>query len=78
MSDVTSNLRRCAAVAATFGVLAMTVPQATVARPYTVVSCDSAGLFGYSSAAWAPFGNAGSAYEACPTGGGSTAGVSTV
>ena len=33
-------------------------------------------LFGYSSAAWAPFGNAGSAYEACPTGGGSTAGVS--
>ena len=66
----------CAAVAAAFGLLMMALPQAAAARPYTVVSCDSAGLFGYSSAAWAPFGNAGSAYEACPTGGGSTDGVS--
>ena len=52
------------------------MPGIAAARPYTVVSCDSAGLFGYSSAAWTPFGNAGSAYEACPTSGGSTAGVS--
>ena len=51
-------------------------PHVAAARPYTVVSCDSAGLVGYNSAAWAPFGNAGSAYESCPTGGGSTAGVS--
>ena len=61
-----------------FGLLMMAVPQATAARPYTVVSCDSAGLFGYSSAAWAPFGNAGSAYEACPTGGGSPPASATV
>lgn len=52
------------------------MPHAAEARPYTVVSCDSAGLVGYNSAAWTPFGNAGSAYEACPSGGGSTAGVS--
>lgn len=51
-------------------------PHDAAARPYTVVSCDSAGLLGYNSAAWAPFANAGSAYEACPTAGGSTAGVS--
>ena len=52
------------------------MPQEAEARPYTVVACDSAGLFGYSSAAWEPFANAGNAYKGCPTGGGSTAGVS--
>ena len=52
------------------------MPHAAAARPYTVVACDSAGLFGYSSAAWEPFANAGNAYKGCPTGGGSTAGVS--
>src|SRR5918994_546011 len=46
------------------------------ARPYTVVSCDSAGLFGHSSAAWAPFANAGSTYATCPSGGGLFAGIS--
>jgi hypothetical protein len=54
----------------------MLAPHSAAARPYTVVSCDSAGLFGFSSAAWAPFGNAGWAYESCPTGGGDTAGIS--
>jgi hypothetical protein len=46
------------------------------AGQYTVVSCDSAALFGHNSSAWVPFGNAGAAYAACPTFGGTTAGVS--
>src|SRR5215204_4017435 len=79
MTNLTSNVRT-RTVSAAFGVAAtlvfMLAASSATARPYTVVSCDAAGLFGYSSAAWAPFGNAGSAYEACPTGGGSTAGVS--
>ena len=54
----------------------MLAPHSAQARPYTVFSCDSAGLFGFSSAAWTPFGNAGWAYESCPTGGGATAGIS--
>ena len=52
------------------------MPHAAAARPYTVVSCDSAGVFGYSSTAWEPFGNAGNAYKSCPSGGGPTAGIS--
>jgi len=80
MTNVTSNVRTKACVraglVAACGLVVMFAPQAATARPYTVVSCDSAALFGYSSAAWAPFGNAGWAYETCPTGGGSTAGVS--
>ena len=65
-----------AVLVAACGLVLTFAPQTATARPYTVVSCDSAGLFGYSSAAWAPFGNAGSAYASCPTGGGSTAGIS--
>ena len=80
MTNVTSNPRRRGAPRTLFfaacGLFILCMPGVAAARPYTVVSCDSAGLFGYSSAAWTPFGNAGSAYEACPTGGGSTAGVS--
>jgi hypothetical protein len=79
MTNLASSLRTrpCVhgvlVVACSLGVFA---PPTATARPYTVVSCDSAGLFGYSSAAWAPFGNAGWAYEACPSGGGPTTGVS--
>ena len=58
------------------GLLILSMPHAAAARPYTVVSCDSAGVFGYSSAAWEPFGNAGNAYKSCPSGGGATAGIS--
>ena len=80
MTNVTSNPRRRGAPRTLFfaacGLFILCMPGVAAARPYTVVSCDSAGLFGYSSAAWTPFGNAGSAYEACPTSGGSTAGVS--
>ena len=65
-----------ALVAGACGVVVLCTPDLAVARPYTVVSCDSAGLVGYNSAAWVPFASAGSAYAACPTGGGSTAGVS--
>ncbi len=54
----------------------MVAPQSATARPYTVVSCDSAALFGSSSAAWGAFGNAGWAYASCPTGGGDTTGIS--
>ena len=80
MTNVTSKLRQSAgartmAVGAC-GVVLMFMPHSAAARPYTVVSCDAAPLFGHSSAAWAPFGNAGSAYASCPTGGGSTAGIS--
>src|SRR5918999_973949 len=49
---------------------------AAEARPYTVFSCDSARLFGHSSAAWAPFANAGATYATCPSGGGDFAGIS--
>jgi hypothetical protein len=80
MTNVTSDLRRRtgrrALLIAACGLFILSVPDVATARPYTVLSCDSAGLFGYSSAAWAPFKNAGSAYQACPSGGGSTAGVS--
>jgi hypothetical protein len=80
MTNLTSKLRgwtrvRTAALAACC-LVAMCAPHSAEARPYTVVACDSAALFGYSSAAWTPFGNAGSAYAACPSGGGSTAGIS--
>jgi hypothetical protein len=64
------------AVVAACALAVMSAPHTAAARPYTVVSCDSAGPFGYSSAAWAPFGNAGWAYANCPSGGGDTAGVS--
>jgi len=63
-------------VVAACGLLILSMPHAAAARPYTVVSCDSAGVFGYSSAAWEPFGNAGNAYKSCPSGGGPTAGIS--
>jgi Bacterial Ig-like domain len=65
-----------AIVSAACGLVLMLAPQSAEARPYTVFSCDSAGLFGFSSAAWTAFGNAGWAYESCPTGGGATAGIS--
>jgi hypothetical protein len=77
---VTSNRRTGtilrAWVGAACGLVLMLSPQSASARPYTVVSCDSAGLFGFSGAAWAPFGNAGWAYASCPSGGGDTAGIS--
>src|SRR5918994_2254729 len=56
--------------------VSLMAPGAADARPYTVVSCDSAGLFGHSSAAWAPFANAGSTYATCPSSGGLFAGIS--
>src|SRR5215216_6714743 len=46
------------------------------ARTYTVVSCNSALVFGSNASAWEPYSNAGSTYETCPTNGGFTAGVS--
>jgi hypothetical protein len=62
--------------AAVLAAVALTLPSDAAARPYTVVSCNSAGFFGYNASAWAPYSNAGSTYEACPTNGGFTAGVS--
>jgi Bacterial Ig-like domain len=80
MMNVTSRPRTRAGlravVGAACGLLLMLVPHSAEARPYTVFSCDSAWLFGFSSAAWTPFGNAGVAYASCPTGGGATAGIS--
>jgi hypothetical protein len=65
-----------ALILAACALFAMSLPHSAAARPYTVVACDSAGAFGFSSAAWTPFGNTDGAYAACPTGGASTAGVS--
>jgi hypothetical protein len=55
---------------------ASSAAEPALAQPYTVVSCDSAAGFGYNAGAWAPYSNAGSTYETCPTNGGFTAGVS--
>ena len=46
------------------------------AGQYTVGSCDSAAAFGHNTTAWVAYANAGTAYEACPTNGSPTAGVS--
>jgi hypothetical protein len=62
--------------AAAFAAAALALPGAATAGTYTVVSCNSAGLFGYNASAWVPHSNAGTAYETCPTNGGFTAGVS--
>jgi hypothetical protein len=80
MNTITPKRRRRAgaraAAAAACVLVSLSAPHTAATRPYTVVSCDSASAFGHSSAAWAGFANAGSSYEACPTGGGSTAGIS--
>jgi hypothetical protein len=78
MSEVTAKRRnRTLLLTSAWCALALLAlcPGAT-AQPYTVVSCDSAAAFGHSAAAWRPYGNAGNAYEACPTNGSPTAGVS--
>jgi hypothetical protein len=54
----------------------LVLPVHVAARPYTVVSCNSAVGFGFNASAWSPFSIAGSTYESCPTNGGFTAGVS--
>ena len=54
----------------------LVLPPPVAARPYTVVSCNSAVGFGFNASAWSPFSTAGSTYESCPTNGGFTAGVS--
>jgi hypothetical protein len=78
MSQVTrkSPFRRVLSTAAVCAVALLTLPEVGLARPYTVVSCDSAVSFGHNASAWAPYSNAGSTYEVCPTNGGFTAGVS--
>ena len=80
MTTVTSKLRSRAHVPGVIVgaccVVVLFVSETAAARPYTVFSCDAAGLFGYSSAAWAPLGDVGNAYATCPSGGGSTAGIS--
>jgi hypothetical protein len=48
----------------------------SMARPYTVLSCDAAVFQGSSAEAWTPSGSAGRAYATCPTGNGDTAGIS--
>src|SRR5262245_42562301 len=76
MSDITAG-HRGRAVAGTAGIaLAIAFCPAAFAGQYTVASCDSAAAYGHNTTAWAPFGNAGSAYEACPTNGSPTAGIS--
>jgi hypothetical protein len=78
MSQVTlkSPFKRVLSTAAVCVVALLTLPEVGLARPYTVVSCDSAVSFWHNASAWAPYSNAGSTYEVCPTNGGFTAGVS--
>jgi hypothetical protein len=48
----------------------------SLARPYTVLSCDAAVFQGFSAEAWTASGTAGSAYARCPSGNGDTSGIS--
>jgi Big-like domain-containing protein len=66
----------CAVVVLACGLAATAAPENATARPYTVVACDSAPAYGYTTAAWAPFGVPGHAYAICPSYGGFTAGLS--
>ena len=76
MSSITSRQRvRGLVGTAVAAMVVMSCPTA-VAGQYTVASCDSAAAYGHNTTAWVPFANAGTAYEACPTNGGPTAGVS--
>src|SRR5215218_7702185 len=76
MSDITVRQRvRALAGTSAAAMLLASCPTA-VAGQYTVASCDSAAAYGYNTTAWVPFANAGTAYEACPTYGSATAGVS--
>jgi hypothetical protein len=78
MSEVTAgrlNSTLLSTAAAGALALAALCPAASAGQ-YTVVSCDSAAAFGHNTTAWVAYGNAGTAYEACPTNGGPTAGVS--
>jgi hypothetical protein len=78
MSDSTAgriNILIGSSAAACAIALAALCPVARAGQ-YTVVSCDSAAAFGHNTTAWVAYGNAGTAYEACPTNGGPTAGVS--
>ena len=78
MSTVTAKLRTCAraqrVLLAACVVAGLVLPISAHARPYTVVACDSAAAFGYSTAAWTPFGEPSHAYATCPSAGGFTAG----
>src|SRR5215204_2336194 len=78
MSEVTAkrpNRTLLATAAAWATALVAPCPVASAGQ-YTVVSCDSAAAFGHNTMAWVAYGNAGTAYEACPTSGSPTAGVS--
>jgi hypothetical protein len=49
---------------------------ASLARSYTVLSCDAAFFQGFSAEAWTPQAATGSAYASCPSHGGLTTGIS--
>jgi len=76
MSDI-SIKQRVKALTGT-GAAAMVLASCPTADAgkYTVASCDSAAAYGHNTTAWVPFRNAGTSYEACPTNGSPTAGVS--
>src|SRR5215212_5855591 len=76
MRVITAKVRNATALITTAAVTVLLLPSAVEARPYTVVSCDSAAGFGHNASAWVPYGNAGVFYESCPTNGGPNSGVS--
>jgi Big-like domain-containing protein len=68
--------KRQFSVLAVIAALLLACPGSVSARTYTVVSCNSALVFGSNASAWAAYSNAGSTYETCPSNGALTAGVS--
>jgi hypothetical protein len=76
MSDITHRQRVTGLVGTAVAVMVVMSCSTALAGQYTVASCDSAAAYGHNTTAWVPFGNAGTAYEACPTNGSPTAGVS--
>jgi hypothetical protein len=68
--------RFCALLIATLALALAIVAAPARAGTYTVLSCDAANAGGFSPEAWSPSGNAGTAYQACPSLATDTGGIS--
>src|SRR4029079_4166558 len=76
MSDISITQRVKALTGTGAAAMVLASCPAADAGQYTVASCDSAAAYGHNTTAWGPFRNAGTSYQACPTNGSPTAGVS--
>jgi hypothetical protein len=76
-ADATNRLpARVSLVALAGAIVLLASSSVSLARPYTVLSCDAAIFQGSSAEAWTPSGSVGRAYSSCPSGGGDTTGIS--